>query len=76
MSLHHFSHQGINGAWHAVYRMAGCDSLASIGQSDSKLGADLIAKTANAAQEKNSTCFVEPSERRLIAGFYTDKDAS
>lgn len=76
MSLHHFTHQAINGAWHAVYRTPGCESLTSIGDATTKNGADLMARQANLEQEKNVVVFVEPHERRIAPGFYTNEDAA
>ena len=76
MSLHHFIHQAINGAWHAVYRTPGCESLTSVGDATTKHGAAFMARQANIEQAKNATVHVEPEERRIVPGFYTDKEAA
>lgn len=76
MILHHFIHQAINGAWHAVYRTPGCGSLTSIGDATTKHGAEFMAHQANLEQEKTAVVFVEPHERRIVPGFYTDAEAA
>ena len=57
MSLHHFPHQAINGAWHCVYRIQGCGSLHSIGEAFCKAGAQRMADQANREQRaKQDAC--------------------
>lgn len=77
MSLHHFTHQGIDGRWHAVYRVPGCGSLHSIGDSPCKHGAQAMADTANREQARKAvTTPSDPYERRIPSGFYTDAEAA
>lgn len=76
MSLHHFPHQAINGAWHCVYRIQGCGSLHSIGEAFCKAGAQRMADQANREQRVKQTLNREENRHRVPAGFYTDKDAA
>lgn len=77
MNLHHFTHQAIDGRWHAVYRIPGCGSLHSIGDATCKDAAQQMADTANREQQrKANTVPADPYERRIVAGFYTDKEAA
>lgn len=80
MSLHHFTHQAIDGAWHAVYRLPGCDTLHSIGDTICRSSAQRMADEANREQERKAraaqVAATPPAERRLVAGFYTDADAA
>lgn len=50
MKLHHFVHRAIDGAWHAVYRTPGCDSLTSIGHDACRKRAGDLALEANHQQ--------------------------
>lgn len=72
--LHHFPHQAINGAWHAVYRLPGCGTLHSIGDAPSRAAAKAMADEAN--REQSSRLVAALPARRIPAGFYTDKEAA
>lgn len=72
MTLHHYPHQAIDGAWHAVYRTPGCGSLTSVGDAPCKKAAQELADDANRAQaRKADTTPADPYERKIPAGFYT-----
>jgi hypothetical protein len=77
MTLHHFTHQAIDGAWHAVYRSPGCDTLNSIGDAISRTGAQAMADAANREQARRRPAATqEPGHHRIPRGFYTDADAA
>lgn len=77
MSLHHFTHQAIDGSWHAVYRSPGCDTLNSIGDAISEKGAKAMADAANREQaRRRPSPQPEPGRHRIPRGFYTDEDAA
>lgn len=80
MTLHHFPHQAIDGAWHAVYRQPGCNTLISIGDGLCERSAQRMADDANRDQARKALAAevlaTPPAERRLAAGFYTDADAA
>lgn len=68
----HFVHQAIDGRWHAVYRVAGCGTLSSIGDSTCRSGAQAIANEANARLRPAQP--TDPYERKLPAGMYFNED--
>lgn len=77
MTLHHFPHQAIDGAWHAVYRLPGCDTLNSVGDALSRQGAQAMADAANREQARRQPApEPDPGVHRIPRGFYTDEDAS
>lgn len=80
MSLHHFPHQAIDGRWHAVYRLPACRTLHSVMDAPCRQAVESECRRLNAEQvSKVSAAIaasVPPAERRLVAGFYTDKDAA
>lgn len=76
MMLHHFPHQAIDGSWHAVRRITGCNSLHSIGEAFCKSGAQAICTEANKRQSAIQTHDREEHRYRVPAGFYTNEDAA
>lgn len=80
MSLHHFTHQAIDGRWHAVYRSPACGTLNSIGDSCCAVSAKRMADEANREQARkaraSAVLAVPHAERAPAAGFYTDQDAA
>ena len=76
MNLHHFPHQAINGSWHAVYRITGCNSLHSIGEAFCRTGAQKMCDEANKRQRSIQTLDRDENRHRVPAGFYTNQDAS
>lgn len=60
----HFTKQGIDGRWHAVYKIPGCGSLHSIGDAPSEEGAKQLADEAN--REARRRAASEAAERRLL----------
>lgn len=81
MSLHHYPYQAANGRWHAVYDIpkyvgvmhSVCDCLTegqakSVCNTENKRQAQLAAAAAVAA--------THPADRKIPAGFYTDRDAT
>lgn len=75
MTLHHFTHQAIDGAWHCVYRN-GRGELVSIGDCPSAGAAQELADAANCRQRAMQTHDRTKHRYRIPAGFYTDKDAA
>lgn len=71
MTLHHLPHQAINGAWHAVYRIAGCGSLHSIGEAQCKAGAQRMCDEANKRQRLMATHNRVEHRHRVPAGYPT-----
>jgi hypothetical protein len=77
MMLHHFTHQAIDGRWHAVYRTPGCESLTSVGDAPCQKAANELANHANREQAcKANTTPDDPYDRKIPAGFYSDADAA
>ena len=74
----HFAHQAPDGKWHAVYRRPGCNELLSVGDALTQRGAQGIADAANRGQARHAreqaALMVDPFERRLPRGLYTDED--
>lgn len=82
--LHHFPHQAIDGSWHVVYRLTGCDSLASVMSCPSENAARMESHYFNREQMRQheadlarSKLLATPgAERPIPAGFYDDRDAA
>jgi hypothetical protein len=77
MSLHHFTHQAIDGRWHAVYRTPGCGSLTSVGDAPCQNAAQELANRANRDQaRKADTTPADLYERKIPKGLYEDAEAA
>jgi len=65
--------QAADGRWHTVYRVPGSTLLSSIASALTKRGAEQIAREENAKIKPSQ--YVDPYDRKIAKGFYTDKDA-
>lgn len=77
--LHHFAHQAIDGRWHTVYRIPGCDSLNSVMEGPCKKYAADEADRLNREQEREHKAAMErmpAGQRPIPTGFYSDGDAA
>lgn len=73
--LHHFPHQAIDGSWHAVYRIPGCDSLSSVGVGPSREAAQAIADKENELQARNNIDVpADYLDRPVPRGFYETEE--
>lgn len=75
MTLHHFTHQSIDGSWHAVYRVPGINVLHSVGESACKRGAQAMADEANREQARRNPGTGIPPHERKLAAVYDDAEA-
>ena len=79
MSLHHFPHQAIDGRWHAVYRLPACSTLHSVMDAPNRQAVEGECRRLNAEQARQEAAAlaaaVHPADRKIPAGFYTDRDA-
>ena len=80
MSLHHFPYQAIDGRWHAVHRVPGCNTLHSHTDAACRVSVERECRKLNADQARKEAAAiaaaVHPSERSIPSGFYTDEDAA
>lgn len=78
--LHHHPHQADGGIWHAVYQIPGTTALSSIGDALTERGAKIMCDDANRDQvakaKAAAAAAIHPADRKIPAGFYTDRDAS
>lgn len=82
--LHHFPHQAIDGSWHVVYRLPGCDSLHSVMSCPSENAARMESHGFNREQVRKHEAAMARAkmqqtpgaERPIPAGFYDDRDAA
>lgn len=76
MTLHHYPHQAIDGRWHAVYRMAQCDSLHSVTDAACRQSIERECRRLNAEQARKAAeaeqQLLAPADRRIPAGFYME----
>ena len=77
--LHHHTHQASDSRWHAVYTAPGGINLYSIGDALTERGAKIMCDDANRDQvakaKAAAAAAIHPADRKIPAGFYTDRDA-
>lgn len=74
--LNHVALKAADGRWHTAYEVPGTTVLSSVMTALSARGARHEAERLNREQAQRNPPVVDPIERRIPAGFYTDKDAS
>ena len=60
--LRYFSHQAIDGAWHAVYRIPGCNSLSSVAECPTEAAAIEEAGRFNREAEREHKAAMKRAE--------------
>ena len=78
--LHHFAYQAIDGRWHAVYRLAGCNTLHSVSDACCPKSVERECRALNDEQARMAAsaaaAAVHPADRKIPAGFYSDAEAA
>ena len=79
MTLKFKPYQAANGRWHAAYQVPGTQTLSSVCDCFSEDGAKRVCATENKDQERKAAsaaaAAIHPADRKIPAGFYTDRDA-
>lgn len=71
--MKYFVHEHIDGSFHTVYQIPGSTVLSSVCRALTRNAATKIARQYNESQVEYS--YVDPYDRSIPKGFYTDKDA-
>jgi hypothetical protein len=73
--LHHIAHRAPDGVWHAAYVIPGTFALHSVLDAGSSERAAIAeADRLNREQEAKNKPYIEPANRPLAPGFYTNKE--
>ena len=77
--LHHFPRRSADGRWHAVYQVPGTETLSSVCDCVTQAAAKRVCAAENAHQVLKAAAAaaaaIHPADRKIPAGFYTDRDA-